>query len=267
MPNIEFILQTNKIEAHSMIEGAACWRMLYLSEGDITATLNNSVYRLNQNSVLIISPDDFYFINENRSSNYTVLNFKAPKAYTDSKALSLEYSEAQLLNSLISSQVLTEKQAMLELFLILTDKKESNADVFVNQKNRLYTKAVGLMERYLTSSLTVDELADMLNISLSGLKRLFLRLTGIGVHQYFLMLKINKAKAILLSGDTVTHTAKLLQFSSQTYFSATFKRVTGISAKAYSISKLKSAPKKHRAYNKTAAPTTEHPKRLPDYLL
>ena len=127
------------------------------------------------------------------------------------------------------------------------------------------------MERYITATISVEELAEMLRVSLSMLKRIFLDFANVGVHEFYLMLKIKKAKQLLISGDSVTHTARVLQFSSQSYFSATFKRTTGISAKSFALGKSESAPKPKKAttqkYKSKPQPIQNKGRDLPDYLL
>jgi len=150
------------------------------------------------------------------------------------KIFNLDASMVDLVDSLLTDKDQIQQELLLQLLLNKCDKSNSNPTLLKNEKTRLFSKAVSIMERYVASKITVDELAQMLRVSLSGLKRIFWKYTGIGVHEYYLMLKINKAKELLLSGYSITRTAKVLQFSSQPYFSTTFKRVTGISAKTFS---------------------------------
>ena len=82
-----------------------------------------------------------------------------------------------------------------------------------------------------------------------------------GVHEYLTLLKITNAKTLLKCGESVTKTAEICGFANQAYFSAAFKRVTGLSPKEYAPQKEK-AP---RQAQKVAAKKQE--KALPSYLL
>lgn len=265
MPNVELISQTEKIEEYSIIGLRKNWHLIYLYSGELTITLNDSVYNLKPCGVVLIAPEDFYYINQN-NADFTVLNFEINN-YSDfnlsSKVFILGDSEKELLNSFFLSVNPIERQSIFNLFLLSCGKHTEIQAELKNKKIRLYKKAVSLMERYITSSLTVDELAEMLNISLSMLKRIFVQFSSIGVHEYFLILKIKKAKELLLSGVSVTQTAKILQFSSQAYFSATFKRVTSISAKSYSSGKPQIKTPTHRKEKAITKVRSD----LPDYLL
>ena len=91
----------------------------------------------------------------------------------------------------------------------------------------LFKKALQLMNERIAEQLSVDDLAHMLNISVSSLKRLFDKYAGMSVHKYFLTLKIKTATVFLKSGMSVSEVSDELGFSSQGYFSATYKRETG----------------------------------------
>lgn len=91
----------------------------------------------------------------------------------------------------------------------------------------LYKKALEIMNQKIADSLSVNELAQCLNMSVSSLKRLFDKYAGMSVHKYFLTLKIKTATVLLRGGMSVNEVSDALGFSSQGYFSATYKRETG----------------------------------------
>lgn len=94
-------------------------------------------------------------------------------------------------------------------------------------ETELFKRALELMNKRISEQLTVDELAQTLNISSSSLKRLFDKYAGMSVHKYFLTLKIKTATVFLKNGMSVNEVSDALGFSSQGYFSATYKRETG----------------------------------------
>lgn len=281
--SVEIISQSVAINEYCSRGNHINWLLLYLKSGELTVALNNSVYALQKENLMLIAPDNFYYIVRNNAAHYVCLKFNTSNLYdfsSTNKIFNLNGIQPELLRSLISTDDKNEQQISLSLLLTQCAKLVSTAVPINDKKTRLYTKAVGVMERYVASSLSVDDLAEMLRLSPSGLKRIFRKYTGLGVHEYFLMLKIKKAKELLLSGHSVTHTAKVLQFSSQAYFSAAFKRVTGMSAKALSKSKIQPKDTSMPARisrNKPTVPSLDDklrqsapaPRRadLPDYLL
>ncbi|MBQ2285544.1 MAG: helix-turn-helix transcriptional regulator [Clostridia bacterium] len=93
------------------------------------------------------------------------------------------------------------------------------------------------MENNICSNISVDLLAKECNVSSAQLKRVFNKYAGIGVHEYFLQIKVLYAKKLLSNGMTVSEIAEKLSFSSQNYFSVVFKRKVGVSPLQYKKSK------------------------------
>lgn len=91
----------------------------------------------------------------------------------------------------------------------------------------LFSKAVAYMNSNVDAPLSVEEIAKWVNTSTSGLKRTFQKYAKMGVHRYFLLLKMQAATKLLQQGMSVGETAERLGFSSQGYFSACYKRETG----------------------------------------
>lgn len=94
-------------------------------------------------------------------------------------------------------------------------------------ETKLFRRALKTMNDRISEQLTVECLADELNMSVSSLKRLFDKYAGMSIHKYFLTLKIKKATVMLKHGMSVSEVSDKLGFSSQGYFSATYKRETG----------------------------------------
>ena len=91
----------------------------------------------------------------------------------------------------------------------------------------IFTKAVKFMTEKLYENPSIEDVSNHVNVSVSSIKRIFNRYAGMGVHKYFLKLKIKAATQMLREGYSVTFVAEKLNFSSQGYFTKTFKRETG----------------------------------------
>lgn len=96
-----------------------------------------------------------------------------------------------------------------------------------------YTEIVRIMKENINRSLTVEQLSSLCRMSKSNMKRIFSRYSGIGIISYFNQMKINRACEILLQGETVGTTSRLLGFTDQNYFSTVFRRITGMSPSVY----------------------------------
>ena len=92
------------------------------------------------------------------------------------------------------------------------------------------------MQANIYTNLTVDDILAASGLSLSTLKRIFRQQTDCGIIHYFLILKINEAKRLLLDTDlTVSQISDQLSFSSIHYFSNLFKKYTGVSPRQYAM--------------------------------
>lgn len=79
----------------------------------------------------------------------------------------------------------------------------------------------------LHKTLTVPDLANQMNLSVSWFKAKFFKNVGMSPAQYILARKIDRAKTLLAAGNrTVTDVALSLGFSSSGYFATVFKRFT-----------------------------------------
>ncbi len=90
-----------------------------------------------------------------------------------------------------------------------------------------YQKIIHVMKTNISGNLSTEEIGELCQMSVSTMKALFRAYNSMGIHEYYLYLKIAESIKLLRSGHTVTETANLLGFSSQSYFSTVFKRRTG----------------------------------------
>jgi len=91
-------------------------------------------------------------------------------------------------------------------------------------------RARALMNERLEAGVSVEEIADRCRLSYGQLLRTFTRYTGLTPYQYFLQLRIHRAKELL--GDPeiqVKEVAARLRFDNQYYFARLFRRKTGYS--------------------------------------
>ncbi len=91
----------------------------------------------------------------------------------------------------------------------------------------LHTKK--LMYEHITSSIDLAKIASDLGVSYSKFRLDFKKQTGVSPLQYFLFLKIEKSKELLIQTDkTQKEIAFELGFESDYYFNRLFKRKTGL---------------------------------------
>ncbi len=243
-------------------------RLLYLQQGDLELTLDKELYHLAEGDVALWQPDTFCRLQASDDARYFFLAFDG-EGLNDNKVAALSErgkTFAQEIATLIEIAPNDPQiYPLLELLLIQADICEPCIPEPAERDFLLFTKASAYLEENIPARLSVGELAAHLDISLSHLKRVFARYAGMGAHDYFNILKIQRAKELLARGHSVTQTAELVGFSNQAYFSAAFKRITGRLPKEY-FGCLR-APRTPRKPAIAPPQVDQSQKDLPSYLL
>ena len=100
--------------------------------------------------------------------------------------------------------------------------------------SRQVADAVDYIYAHLGERITVDELADAVNISPTYLSRVFKQELGISVSEYIRRRKIDAAKNLLCySRYELADIANMLSYSSQSHFIQQFRSVAGMTPKAF----------------------------------
>ena len=100
-----------------------------------------------------------------------------------------------------------------------------------------YQRIISFMSENILKNLTLEEISEKINLSVSYMKLLFNTYAGIGPKSYFNLLRVQKATELLGSGKSVNEVSLAMNFSSANYFSVFFKRETGSSPSALSRTK------------------------------
>lgn len=238
------------------------WEFLILMEGELCTSEDDSVYTLTKNQIIFYKPNSFHYLQAaSENVKYMVISFNAFGNYIDrfaDKVLTLSEEQLGYVNEISRMfadegldptamkitkflKIMSDKPVLYHKFtniveLLLVSLSESDMPspkIVENSETSLYKKAINTLEDRLYSNITVDALARECSVSTAHLKRIFTKYAGIGVHEYFLQLKILHAKRLLSKGMSVTEIAEKMSFSSQNYFSIVFKRKVGMSPLQY----------------------------------
>jgi len=91
-------------------------------------------------------------------------------------------------------------------------------------------RAKALMKDRIDHQINLEELANEIGVGYSWFRRMFKHYTGLSPSQYFLQLKLNKAKDLVLNTSlSIKEISVITGFESQYYFSKFFKKRIGIS--------------------------------------
>lgn len=112
-------------------------------------------------------------------------------------------------------------------------------DILINQQEMtdhlLVNKILHYLHLQIEDYYTLDDLIHSLSISQSYASRIFKEHMGTTIMKYGKQLKIQRAKALLRTNDSITEIGERLGFYDQAHFSRTFKAETGMSPKSYQL--------------------------------
>ena len=95
-------------------------------------------------------------------------------------------------------------------------------------------QAISIVEDFYGQDLTVQYIADKLNLNRSYLSEIFSKQMGVPLKKYILDFRITQSEEFLFTSDwSVDYISQICGFSSPSYFSKIFKEYHGISPTEY----------------------------------
>ncbi len=236
------------------------WECVYVTKGSLRVSGDERIYNLYEGDIVFHKPLELHKFAVTSEAGATILVFSFSMTgpltdYFKDKVFSLSHTQKNIISEMreyinskkqktdgllafiylypskvYSDYLQTLSLYVTRLFLSLAD-NGSETKSLITPEAMLYKKAMEHMELNVYENLTVSDIAKYCAISESGLKRIFSKYAGLSIHKCFLNMKIKKALTLLGEGKSVTETAEILNFASQSYFSVAFKRETGKLAK------------------------------------
>lgn len=103
-----------------------------------------------------------------------------------------------------------------------------------NPTTRLISKAKFIFQEAIENTINIEEMVKELPMGYSKFRKVFKQMTGFTPNQYYLEMRLNKAKSLLISTDlNIVEISHLTGFETLFYFSALFKKKNGVSPKFY----------------------------------
>lgn len=226
------------------------FQILYITRGKgIFESKTIGRKRIEEGTLLILFPDIWHrYMPDQRTGwreHWISFNGSQPKAFRNHGILSPDNAIMKIgldetiikLYQQILELIESEKIGFRETITALT--YQIIAQVIAIEKSKKFEgkeieiiiqKAKALMIDRIDSQIHFEKLADELGIGYSRFRRMFRHYTGLAPIQYFLQLKLNKAKDLLVSTSlSVKEIGVISGFDSQYYFSKFFKKRTGMS--------------------------------------
>jgi AraC-like DNA-binding protein len=135
------------------------------------------------------------------------------------------------------------KACFLELYLVLSKAVAETMGEADAAQNRYVQRGQEIMVNFFSSNLTVETIAAQVGISARHFSRLFVHEVGMSVPDYINLLRIRKAKELLLNTDLdITRIAYAVGYRSSQYFTTRFKRLEHVTPKEFRTKMRSLAP-------------------------
>ncbi len=124
--------------------------------------------------------------------------------------------------------------AVLNHNMLMTYAKLVSLRKVGNHNSAIAAKVYNYVEQHIHASINVEEIAASIGLCRSYLSLQFKKETGMNLNDFINKAKIDEAKMLLTTTRmTSINIASILDFSSQSYFQAIFKKYTGMTPKKY----------------------------------
>ena len=247
------------------------WQLIYLEEGHYDCQIEGDPpCRIHQGQLILCEPRKIRFSHESKTAVAGIISFRCHSAkmrQLKNRPLSISEEDRHMLLPLLEEgavllcklpedsdhrgahpretteayQLQGIKNRIELLLLSLYDACIHSGEVPQPAREAVnygakFREIEAYMQENLHKNLTLEDILSASETSLSSLKRIFHQQTNCGVIHYFLKLKIDEARRLLIEGElTVSQIADLLGFSSIHHFSNLFKKYTGVSPKQYAL--------------------------------
>lgn len=231
------------------------WEIVYVKKGSVGVIADNRIYTLEENTMILHPPLEFHRIwNEQGSShsvviisfdadwknppknNIFVLNDKiTPQTVLHDITESFEMNDRAVVKLKpgceYEAQIAILRLEELLLSLCVNEVPYSARDNVIH--NSKYAEIVMILDENKDKNLSLNQIAEKCNMSVSNVKKIFCKYAGMGIKHYYNELKARQAVVYLNDGLSVKETAARLGFADQNYFSYFFKHIMGASPTEY----------------------------------
>lgn len=247
------------------------WEIVYLDSGSAKISADDNVFKLKQGEAFLHSPNEYHNIHtDDEFANSVIITFDSNSEYLSAlagKILKFGEYEKSLLNIIVNETKSSYADKLNELYLTKMTKKQnalfgtdqiikncielliinllrssssvanSLVEMTVNTgSDKIVDSVYAILQEKLNSSskISLNEISYKLGFSKSYIKSQFKKKTGSSVIQYYISMKIDKAKKLLSQQKyTISEISDTLGFSSVFYFSRQFKTHTDMSPTEY----------------------------------
>ena len=230
--------------------GREDWLLFYVAKESETFFLDKTV-TAEAGSFIIFAPGEkqHHVYNGNATAEFYYVHFQCdalPEGITleTSRVYSLTFRKQfasifeEIIEETLSKRPNYEILCISRLLYILSSiqREATEKNSSINKDWHGVARAIQHMNRYCDQNLKLEDYASMCHMSKYHFLRVFKSVTGITPLEYRSRIRIDHAKELLKNSNySVSEISESLGFSSLAYFSAAFKKSTGLSPTEYCI--------------------------------
>lgn len=235
------------------------WKFIYVEQGKLRVHVDQDTYILKSGEMICLAPMKQHSVKSYQGKAAAVsFRFKALGILTvlENKIFFVNHQQKHYLNEIMSvgekmqriqgsegdiaclEQILRDSVEILALSLISDqrDQQREHGDFGRRsaQRKNITDDIIQHLNDTVGEPVKLQDIADRFSYSLSSIKRIFKKETGLSIIDYQNNNRIIQSKRLLESGNaSIEEIAGALGFSNASYFSRTFKKQVGISPSAY----------------------------------
>lgn len=252
MPNEEYPPMTHNLEYIFTPEKGRVineYQLLYIAEGRGTLTTASAGrYSISEGDIFLIFPGEWHTYSPNPETGWKEYWIGFKGINIDSRVSAGFFSKHSpiyrvgyndTLISLFKEAIQVAKKqekhfqqllaGIVNYMLGLAFSIDSNKKLKNSMNLELVNRARTFMQENIETNIEMPEIADHLIISYSSFRHIFKQYTGIAPSQYYLNLKIQRAKDMLKSSSaSIKEISYILHFDTPEYFTKLFKKKTGL---------------------------------------
>ena len=233
------------------------WELVFVKSGSVGVLAGDRILELGENMLILHPPMEFHRIwaNNDDPARVIFISFAADWVFPPCNNIMEVDEVSSNLTSIAKQRIIDSFEmngravvnvprgdpyaaqravaVLEELLMRLCANGGSGVQERVEPSTGKYAEIVKTLEENKHLNLTLAEIAEKCNMSVSNLKKVFFKYAGMGIKHYYNELKARQAVQYLNEGMSVKETAATLGFADQNYFSYFFKRIMGSSPTDY----------------------------------
>ncbi len=225
----------------------------YVTSGKGTFTIGGKTFEISKDTMFMLFPNEKLSyqqdINEPWEYYWTAFSGKNAKNYVErcmfsvanpiykasSEVIKHAFERLESLKKLSSSIDIKALAIILDILSTVIEERRKNEKYNKNLMKDYVTQALSYIElNYNKASLTLIEVSAALNINPNYLSRLFTSVLNMPFSKYLIMLRLQKACALIKNTDMYFKTiSSCVGYDDNLYFSRIFKKYLGVTPKEY----------------------------------